>query len=145
MHRGKFAPELIAPCGMNCGICKRYLAYSRGIPKERSKVIHCQGCIPSNKNCYIKRGCKKISNDEIRFCFECDKIPCGNLTHLDKRYWERYGMSMVENQKEIEAKGVSNFLDNQESKYMCPRCGDVVSVHDGKCYNCGHHSNEKKG
>lgn len=144
MQQGKFTPELIAPCGMNCGICKRYLAYSRDIPKERGKIIHCQGCLPGNRNCQIKKGCKRISKYKIRFCFECDKIPCENLIHLDKRYRERYGMSMVENLFEIEGKGIKEFLDNQETKYKCSRCGDVFSVHDGKCYKCGYNLGERK-
>ena len=138
MQQGKFTLELIAPCGMNCGICKWYLAYSRGIPKERGKVVHCQGCLPRNKNCFIKRECKKIANDEIKFCFECDNIPCKDLNRLDKRYKERYNMSMVENLKEIKDKGMKEFLDNQESKYKCSKCGDIISVHDRKCYVCGH-------
>jgi hypothetical protein len=144
MQQGKFTPDLIAPCGMNCGICKRYLAYSRGVPKSKGKVIHCQGCLPSNRNCYIKRGCRKILGGEIRFCFECDELICENLNHLDKRYRERYGMSMVENLKEINCKGVEKFLDSQENRYRCSNCGDVFSVHDGKCYKCGHDSPKEK-
>ena len=138
MQKGKLTPELIAPCGMNCGICKRYLAYSRGIPEEKGKVIHCQGCLPLNKNCFIKRGCKKIANNEIKFCFECDNIPCENLNRLERRYRERYSMSMVENLKELKDKGMEKFLENQESKYKRSKYGDIISVHDRKCYTCGH-------
>lgn len=45
-------------------------------------------------------------------------------------------MSMVENLREIKEKGLEKFLESQEEKYRCPECGDVVSVHDGKCYKC---------
>lgn len=45
-------------------------------------------------------------------------------------------MSMVENLREIKEKGMKKFLENQEEKYAYPECGDVVSVHDGKCYTC---------
>jgi len=138
MQQRKFTPELIAHCGMNCGICKAYLAYSRGIPKEKGKVIHCPGCLPRNKNCFIKRGCKKLSKNEIKFCFECEDMPCENLDRLDRRYRKRYGMSMVENLQELKEKGMKKFLEIQESRYECPECGDVISVHDGKCYECGH-------
>jgi len=138
MQEGKFKPKLIAPCGMNCGICKGYLAYSRGIPKERGKVIHCLGCLPRNKNCFIKRGCKKLAKNEIKFCFECVDMPCENLDRLDRRYRKRYGMSMVENLIELKEKGMEKFLEAQEQKYKCPQCGDVISVHDRKCYACGH-------
>jgi NO-binding membrane sensor protein with MHYT domain len=27
MQKGKFTPELIAPCGMNCGVCSIFLLY----------------------------------------------------------------------------------------------------------------------
>ena len=101
MQQGKFTPELVAPCGMNCGICKRYLAYSRGIPAERGKVIHCQGCLHINKNCYVKRGCKKLAKNIIKFCFECDNMPCENLNRLERRYRKQYNMSVVENLKEL--------------------------------------------
>jgi len=138
MQKEKFTPELIAPCGMNCGICKGYLAYSRGIPRERGKVSHCSGCLPRNKNCFIKRGCKKLAKNEIKFCFECEDMPCENLDRVDRRYRKRYDMSMVENLKELKEKGMKKFLKNQKEKYECPECGDVISVHDRKCYSCGH-------
>ena len=72
----------------------------------------------------------------IQFCFECAQMPCEKLEHLDKRYRTRYNMSMVENLKEIQKNGIEAFLENQEAKYRCPNCGDVVSVHDRKCYSC---------
>lgn len=31
--------ELIAPCGMYCGICDKYLAYSHQIPKKEAKFV----------------------------------------------------------------------------------------------------------
>src|SRR3990172_9323086 len=136
MESGKFTAELIAPCGMNCGICKSYLAFSRGIPAEKGKVSHCSGCLPRDKNCYVKRPCKPLSKKKIRFCFECSQMPCKNLERLDKRYQNGYAMSMVQNLKEIQTNGIEPFLKNQEAKCKCPNCGDVVSVHDGKCYSC---------
>ena len=137
MSPSKFTPELIAPCGMNCALCKAYLAYSHGIPRQRGKVTHCAGCLPRAKNCYIKRGCAKLSKHQIHSCHQCDVMPCKNLDRIDRRYRERYGMSMVENLKMIKAKGMDEFLKNQEETHRCPSCGDVVCVHDGKCYSCG--------
>ena len=134
----KFTPELIAPCGMNCGICKAYLAYTHGVPTKRGKVSHCKGCVPRSKNCYIKRGCPKLSKHQLQSCSQCETVPCKNLAHLDKRYRERYEMSMVENVKTIKTKGMSEFLSEQAETYRCPNCKDVVSVHDRKCYSCGY-------
>jgi hypothetical protein len=137
MAPDKFTAELIAPCGMNCGICKAYLAYTHNVPRQRGKVTYCTGCVARAKNCYIKRACKKLSKHQIQSCSQCDTMPCEKLAHLDKRYRTRYNMSMVENLKEIKDKGIEEFLKSQREKYRCPSCGGVVSVHDGKCYSCG--------
>ncbi len=137
MISSKFTPELIAPCGMNCGICRAYNAYTHGVPPKRGKVTHCEGCRPRAKNCYVIRACSKLRKNQIQSCSECDTMPCEKLSHLDKRYREHYNMSMVENLKTIKAKGITEFLAEQTEKYRCPNCGDVVSVHDGKCYSCG--------
>ncbi len=137
MQTGHLKPALMAPCGMNCGVCKRYLAFSRGVPAERGKIIHCIGCRPQGKNCYIKRGCKKLGKNQIEYCHECTEMPCKNLAHLEKRYQERYATSLVGNLKELKEKGIAQLLRTQEARFKCPNCGDVVSIHDKKCYTCG--------
>ncbi len=143
MSQTQFLPNLIAPCGMNCGICKAYLAYTHGVPRQRGKVTYCAGCRPRQKNCYIKRNCKtkKLTHHEIQFCYECNVMPCEKLLHLDNRYRQRYGMSMVENLKMLKAQGMDQFLKNQAEKFSCPNCRDVISVHDDKCYGCGYKRN----
>jgi len=52
-------------------------------------------------------------------------------------------MSMVENLKMLKEKGMDEFLKNQVATHRCPVCGDVVCVHDGKCYGCGHKKPKK--
>ncbi|MCW4018232.1 MAG: DUF3795 domain-containing protein [Candidatus Bathyarchaeota archaeon] len=133
-----FTLELIAPCGMNCGICKNYLAFSHGLPKGKGQPSHCSGCRPRNKNCaFIKRNCIKVAQQQVQFCYECQGMPCEKLSKLDSGYQKRYHMSMVENLKDIKNRGINAFLEAQQARYRCPNCGDVVSVHDRKCYACG--------
>jgi len=67
------------------------------------------------------------------------------LAKLDDYYRAHYGMSMVENQKMMKEKGIDEFLKSQAVKYRCPRCGDIISVHDGKCYACGYQAEKPKG
>ena len=132
-----FKPELVAPCGINCGVCKWYLAYSRGVPKEKGKVSHCAGCRPREKNCFIKRGCKKLLANQVQFCHECTEMPCKNLARLENRYRERYATSLVGNLNELKENGMEQFLKNQETRSKCSNCGDVISINDRKCYACG--------
>ena len=134
----KFTADLVAPCGINCAICRGYITCKHKIPRVRGKISYCTGCSSRSKNCYIKRNCRKLTKHEIQSCSECDVMPCARLDHLDKRYRERYGMSVVENLKMIKAKGMEEFLKSQEEQYRCPSCGDVVCVHDAKCYSCSY-------
>ena len=133
----KFKAELLAPCGMDCAVCKAYLAFSRGIPKQRGFFYHCVGCRPRGKRCnFLKQSCVKLLNKEIRFCFECESFPCRRLQTIDRRYRTRYNTSLIENLRQIQEKGVDLFLKGQETKYRCPECGGVICIHDGVCYDC---------
>ena len=134
----RFQPDLIAPCGMNCALCKAYLAYTHSVPRQRGKVTWCSGCRPRAKNCFVKRKCSKLTHNQLQYCSECDRMPCESVDRIDRRYRQRYGMSMVENLNMIRAKGMNEFLKSQKESHSCPNCGDVVSVHDSKCYSCGY-------
>lgn len=130
-------PQLIAPCGMNCGICGAYRAFITNTPRVRYKITHCPGCRPRNKQCaFLIKRCTKLLNKEVQFCFECDEFPCEALQRLDGNYRKRFEMSMIENLKEIKNSGMDIFLQNQEKKYQCPGCEALISIHSKKCYAC---------
>ncbi|MBS3792882.1 DUF3795 domain-containing protein, partial [Candidatus Bipolaricaulota bacterium] len=73
---------------------------------------------------------------KVEYCFECDNFPCKDLQNIDAKYRKKYEMSMIENLKNIEARGIENFLEMQEKKYKCPECDGTICVHTGECYNC---------
>ncbi len=125
--------SLIAPCGMNCGICMAYL-------REKNK---CPGCrvVDTNKpitrvRCKIKN-CKYFRNGRAKFCFECGDFPCDRLEHLDKRYRTKYNMSMIENLENIKIYGIRKFVKNEDVRWTCSRCGGKICVHKGYCIDCG--------
>lgn len=135
MVEGKI--ELVAPCGMNCGVCSAYLAYSKNISKKKGKIVHCIGCRPRNKKCaYLKGHCDKLSSYQIEFCFECEEFPCARLKHIDQRYRKRYNTSLIDNLQKIKAEGINSFLEEQHEKFKCSKCGGTISIHNGKCYDC---------
>jgi hypothetical protein len=124
--------QLIAPCGMNCGICLGYL-------REKNK---CQGCRMVYLNqpvtrtrCRIKN-CQHFHNGKSRFCFDCESFPCARLKNLDKRYRTKYSMSMIENLENIEEVGIRQFVKNEKTRWACPECGGPICVHRGYCLNC---------
>jgi hypothetical protein len=129
---------LIAPCGMNCAVCGAYLAKKYDLRSQGLRIPYCDGCRPRDKLCsFIKKQCEPLLSGELEYCYECDKFPCNNLVRLDKRYRERFNMSMIENLNYIKENGMGNFLEKEKKKWKCQECGGVISCHNGICFNCG--------
>jgi hypothetical protein len=116
--------ELIAPCGMNCGLCLHYL-------RAENK---CPGCYSGRKvnNKPIKCGIRLCKKRHGEYCFDCDKFTCERLQRLDKRYRERYGMSEIENLEIIKEKGIDYLLDQEEKRWI--NTEGTYCVHDKKRY-----------
>lgn len=124
--------ELIAPCGMNCGICVAYL-------RENNKCPGCRG-EDSGKpitriRCKIKN-CKSNQSNEARYCFKCERFPCNSLRQLDKRYRTKYNMSMIGNLEDIKKIGIRAFVRNESVRWACPKCNGTICVHNKECYDC---------
>lgn len=50
--------ELIAPCGMNCGVCVSYQAMKSDLNNQGFRKLYCAGCLPRGKNCtFMKNNC----------------------------------------------------------------------------------------
>lgn len=129
--------QLIAPCGMNCALCVSYLAMKNDLQKKGFSKKYCAGCLPRGKNCvFMKKSCERLGCGIVRFCYECGDFPCRRLKELDKRYRTRYHMSMINNLEYIREHGSAEFLDKEEEKWRCSRCGGTICCHNGLCLQC---------
>lgn len=129
--------ELVAPCGMNCALCAAYLALKQNVKVQGIKMSTCAGCRPRGKQCaFLKKRCPKLLNAEVNFCFECTDFPCTRLQTIDKRYKNRYRMSLIENLSFIKLNGMERFLEGQKQKWKCSNCGGTVCCHNGLCFSC---------
>lgn len=129
--------KMIAPCGMNCTLCISYQAKENDINKQGFNRRYCPGCIIRGKNCtFMKKHCVYITKGKYRFCYECADFPCTRLVALDKRYRLGYNMSMIDNLRYIQEKGMDFFLQDQEKKWSCDVCGGTICCHNGLCMSC---------
>ncbi len=125
--------DLIAPCGINCRLCRAYRRERNPCPgcraagrfKERVRS-HCGVC------------CEKLAAGDCRYCFECGDFPCKLLLHLDKRYRTRYATSPLDNLARIHADGIRRFVQSENEKWACPGCGELLCMHDPICPSCGY-------
>ncbi len=113
--------ELVAPCGIDCGICELYLCrddarleqylIARGIPAER---LPCSGCVPGHGDCPVVAGtCATwtcAQEHGVRFCFECTDFPCEKLSPAADRADVLPHNTKVFDLSVIERRGVDGFI-----------------------------------
>ena len=131
-----FTKDIIAPCGLNCGICRQALF-------GETKCMGCNG--PDElKTEYCRTECP-MKHCELRkavsggFCDGCEKYPCGDMMERETRYANAYPMaeSPMGNLAWIRKDGMDSFLKAEEERWKCPECGGIISVHNGTCAGCG--------
>ena len=124
---------LVAPCGMDCRLCRAYARDQKSCPGCRNndgpKSKTC-------KTCPIKN-CRKLVGQKIKFCFSCNEFPCTRLDHLDKRYRSNYGISVIENLLNIRELGIRRFVRSENHKWRCFQCGEMLCIHKPQCASCG--------
>lgn len=125
---------LIAPCGMNCRLCRAYI-------REKKACPGCYGADTfKSKSCAMCKikNCETLVSNKIKYCFQCEQFPCHKINHIDNRYRTRYGMSMIENLIYIKQFGIQKFIKREKEKWTCPKCGEIICVHKENCIYCGY-------
>lgn len=127
-------PLIIAPCGINCSLCRAYIRAHTPCPgcrgDTRNKSNSCIACTIKN--------CPERASGKPDFCFTCKQFPCAALQHLDQRYRTRYGVSVIANLERIRTAGLDCFLREEAGKWSCPGCGSRLCMHESRCLHCGH-------
>jgi hypothetical protein len=123
--------NMLAPCGMNCGVCYVYL-------KKKNPCLGCRGQEDSKpehcRKCEIK-DCAQAKS--IDFCSACSSFPCAIIKRMDKSYRQRYQVSLIESAIRQKAIGAEQYLSEERQKWICADCGGVISLHDRVCSECG--------
>jgi hypothetical protein len=122
---------MLAPCGVDCGICSAYL-------REKN---HCAGCLAddltlSNHHCSTCTRKYCIEHKGETYCYSCDKFPCRSIKGLEKRYTEKYGESPIDNGRFVEQYGMEAFIALEKERWICKACGSVLNVHRSTCDIC---------
>ena len=111
---------LVAPCGIDCGVCEFYLcqdnpqlrAYvvANGVPPDK---LPCAGCRNIQGNCpALECACATYqcaTERNVAFCFECSDFPCAKLNPAVDRATLPHNIKVF-NLCVIQRKGVEGFL-----------------------------------
>jgi len=154
--------NLVGRCGLYCGACIIHRAYKDSerlrltIAKENNckpEEIRCEGCqtVLTNgwdvkdqewgKNCKIVR-CLQAKG--LDFCNECDTYPKCEKFHEIADGCLKHGENLIENLKKIKAGKIEEWLQEEEQKWRCQKCGKPISMHLTECHWCGTKINKKQ-
>jgi predicted RNA-binding Zn-ribbon protein involved in translation (DUF1610 family) len=138
--------KLDAYCGLYCGACPMMLAHQNGELEAFAErigrdleAVRCFGC-KSGKVASFCATCELrqcAGGKGYDFCFRCEELPCDPFVAFrDTEEWP-YHAAVPKNLARIQQVGVEVWLEEQDARWRCPKCGTKFAWQDETCKNCG--------
>jgi hypothetical protein len=163
MRSGAGKVHLAAACGTYCGACPAYLAKhgedeqikmklqkrsssgptkaQKGIPPSNwMDGLLCDGCLSGGvlaahcKTCNIRLHAANKQNDSR--CTDCEELPCYRITNLINMGLYLHRKEYLPNLKKIREMGVQKWVEKEEERWRCQKCGFPMSWYDAECARC---------
>ncbi|MGC9196678.1 MAG: DUF3795 domain-containing protein [Syntrophobacteraceae bacterium] len=153
-------PDLVAPCGLYCGVCAVRIAHRDGNLKFKERLVSVykgetfgKGMLPGSENLTVEDircgGC--LSDDTFMHCrqcpirdctrsrgytgcHQCDEFPCEHVENFPMSVGKRVILRSVARWREV---GTQKWIEEEEARYTCPHCGNKLFRGAGRCNRCG--------
>ncbi|MDD5397766.1 MAG: DUF3795 domain-containing protein [Dehalococcoidia bacterium] len=137
--------ELVAPCGLYCGVCGIHIATRDNNEKFKEKLapvygvkpedILCDGCLSQRvfsycRICPIKSCCIE---KEIEGCHQCNEFPCRFIDDFPVPVGKNVILRCVPRWRVI---GTEKWIQEEQKRYNCPHCGAATFRGAKRCRNC---------
>jgi hypothetical protein len=141
--------ELLAPCGLYCGVCAVYLAHKENNTKFKERIIkvyapftqtvediQCTGCLSDGilfglcQQCYIRKCTEK---KRIEGCHQCNEFPCKFITKFPIEVGKKVILRAIPFRREH---GTERWVEEEEKRYTCPECGNPLFRGAKRCNKC---------
>ena len=138
--------ELLAPCGLYCGVCAVRIAHRDDNQKFKEKLvavygvsspedIRCGGCLSDDRFFYCQvcpiRDCN--ANKGFEACHQCDEWPCEMIENFPLPVGKKVIMRAIPAWREL---GTEAWVEQEEKRYSCPSCGTALFRGAKRCRNC---------
>jgi len=155
----KVNPDLVAPCGLYCGVCAVYIAHGNNNEKFKERLldvyrgkVHGKGRLPNAESLSLKdvRCCGCLSDDlfmhcrqcHIRDCtkekgyagcHQCAEFPCHHIEDFPMTVGNKVILRAIPHWREV---GTEKWIEDEEARYFCPECGNKVFRGVVRCHKC---------
>jgi hypothetical protein len=141
----KIKQELLAPCGLYCGVCTIMMAHRDNNQKLKERLasaygvspeeICCEGCLSSQvfpycNTCAIK-SCTRDKGYEG--CHQCSEFPCDHIDNFPFPVGRKVILRAIPQWREL---GTEKWVEAEEKRYQCPHCGEKLFRGAKRCRNC---------
>ncbi|MBI5571429.1 MAG: DUF3795 domain-containing protein [Desulfomonile tiedjei] len=137
--------ELLAPCGLYCGVCAVLIAHRDNNLKFKEKLtkvygcsaeqIACKGCMSDERfilcqQCPV-RTC--VSDKGYEGCHQCNDFPCEFLQNFPYPVGKKVIARAIPSWREL---GTEQWVAEEEKRYHCPHCGYRLFRGARRCRSC---------
>ena len=151
--------ELIAPCGLYCGVCAIYMAHRDNNQKFKERLVNlykgevpgkgvlpnadkltaddikCCGCLSDEqfmhcRQCEI-RACTRKKG--YTGCHQCDEFPCQHIESFPMAVGKKVILRAIPYWREM---GTEKWIQDEETRYTCRECGNKVFRGAVTCNQC---------
>ena len=146
--------HLAAVCGLYCGACRLYRAWSDNNQKGLEEIyqrmssrqqmtrdnLQCDGCLAQGHLTPWCRQCAiRLCPDDkpgVTRCSDCSDFPCSRITTFNNDGMRHHAEVLANlcRQREI---GVNEWLREQDKRWRCPHCQAPVDWYAQSCFRCG--------
>jgi hypothetical protein len=137
--------ELLAPCGLYCGVCGILMAHRDNNQKFKERLstvygckpedIACEGCMSETRFSFCQhcpiRSC--AVGKEYEGCHECADFPCAYIENFPIPIGKQGILRAIPEWREL---GTEKWVEAEEKRYTCPECGQKLFRGAGRCRNC---------
>lgn len=138
--------ELLAPCGLYCGVCGIYCASANNDQQLKEKLakgygdtpdrINCRGCLSDSVYWYCKVCAIKtcVLEKDYLGCHQCADFPCAKIEKFPVPEGKKNILRAVPLWKQL---GTEEFVKAEEKLFTCENCGTKLFRGARKCRQCG--------
>ncbi len=146
-------PNLLAPCGLYCGVCGVYYAprdkneklmellvsfYQDRIPNLENistEDLQCEGCLSDKLSAFCKtcsiRDCTQKKGSAG--CHECDDFPCELIENFPLPIGRKVCLRAIPYRRKF---GTEKWVADEEARYVCPECDNKIFRGAKGCNRC---------
>jgi len=138
-------PELLAPCGLYCGLCGVYVAGRDNNQKLKEKLagaygvapeqVDCEGCLSDKKFVYCQvcniRTC--VMGKKYEGCHQCNEFPCKFIEDFPVPEGKKNILRSIPARRAL---GTEKWVEGEENRFKCSHCGFQMFRGPRRCASC---------